>query len=91
MGDRGSASVCCGPCSRDTARGGQPGSRNIANRGEILPGLRSFHLRHARREDAGDKVRHPAHILYYRPIRPDVVEIIRILHERMDPYRHLFS
>jgi len=48
-------------------------------------------LRHARREDAGDKVRHPAHILYYRPIRPDVVEIIRILHERMDPYRHLFS
>jgi toxin ParE1/3/4 len=61
------------------------------DRGEILPGLRSFHLRHARREDAGDKVRRPARILDYRPIRPDVVEIIRILHERMDPHRHLFS
>jgi hypothetical protein len=27
----------------------------------------------------------PAHILYYRPIRPGLVEIVRILHELMDP------
>jgi toxin ParE1/3/4 len=59
------------------------------DRSDMLLGLRSFHLRHARGEDAGDRVRRPSHILYYRPIRPDLIEIVRILHERMDPRRHL--
>jgi toxin ParE1/3/4 len=36
-------------------------------------------------------VRRPVHILYYRMVRPDVVEIVRVLHEHMEPRRHLRS
>ena len=28
-------------------------------------------------------------MLYYRVIQPGLVEIVRILHERMEPSRHL--
>lgn len=59
------------------------------NRSDMLPGLRSFHLRHTRGEDREAKVNRPAHILYYRSIRPGLVEIVRVLHERMDPRRQL--
>ena len=45
-------------------------------RKELLPGVRSFHLRHARG------------VLYYRAIQPGLIEIVRILHERMEPGRH---
>jgi toxin ParE1/3/4 len=61
------------------------------DRSDMLPGLRSFHLRHARDANTADRVRRPAHILYYRPLQPDLVEIVRILHERRDPRRHLLS
>jgi plasmid stabilization system protein ParE len=27
--------------------------------------------------------------MFYRIIRPDLVEIVRVLHERMEPSRHL--
>jgi plasmid stabilization system protein ParE len=30
-------------------------------------------------------------VLYYRPVAPDVIEIVRVLHERMQPRRHLFE
>jgi toxin ParE1/3/4 len=29
------------------------------------------------------------HILYYRPIQPGFIEILRVLHQRMEPSRHL--
>ena len=35
------------------------------------------------------KVRGPVHVLYYRVVRPDLVEIVRVLHERMEPGRHI--
>jgi toxin ParE1/3/4 len=51
-----------------------------------LPGRpRSFHLRHARR---GRGVGNPVHVVYFR-IRRNVVEILRVLHEQMDPGEHL--
>ena len=31
----------------------------------------------------------PVHILYYRIIQPGLIEIVRVLHERMEPSRHL--
>jgi plasmid stabilization system protein ParE len=31
----------------------------------------------------------PVHVLFYRTRQPDSIEIVRILHERMDPVRHL--
>jgi toxin ParE1/3/4 len=56
---------------------------------KLLPGIRSFHIRHARRENLDSKVRRPVHIIYYRVIQPGLIEIVRVLHERMEPSRHL--
>jgi len=53
--------------------------------------IRSFHLRHARTDDPEAKVRRPVHILYYRALTPNLVEIVRVLHERMEPSRHIES
>ena len=54
-----------------------------------LPGLRSLHLRQAGESGRDIRVRRPVHILYFRVIRPGLVEIVRILHERMEPNRWL--
>jgi toxin ParE1/3/4 len=51
-------------------------------------GIRSFHVRYARRSQ-GAKVRRPVHVLYYRVAQAGVIEIVRVLHERMEPSRHL--
>lgn len=59
------------------------------NRTELRSGIRSFHVRHARRAADAAKVRRPVHVLYYRVARQGVIEIVRVLHERMDPSRHL--
>ena len=56
-------------------------------RQELLPGLRSFHLRHARGDAPQAKVRKPVHVLYYRALQPGLIEIVRVLHERMEPSR----
>jgi toxin ParE1/3/4 len=29
------------------------------------------------------------HVLYYRVLAPGLIEIVRVLHERMEPSRHL--
>lgn len=57
-------------------------------RTELLPGLRSFHIRHTRGTSAQTKVRRPVHVLYYRATQPGLIEIVRVLHERMEPSRH---
>jgi toxin ParE1/3/4 len=70
------------------------GTQSVANNPErpstrkcdaLWLGLRSFHIRHVRPAT----VKRPAHIVYYRAIRPGLVEVVRILHERMDPSLHL--
>ena len=45
-------------------------------RKELLPGLRSFHLRHAR-GDAHAKVRKSVHVLYYRMIKDAIANLRR--------------
>jgi toxin ParE1/3/4 len=59
------------------------------SRDELSPGLRSLHLRHARDKAPQAKVKKPVHVLYYRPIQPGLIEIVRVLHERMEPSRHI--
>jgi toxin ParE1/3/4 len=59
------------------------------NRDELLPGIRSFHLRHARVNDPGSRVRRPVHVLFYRAVEPELIEIVRVLHERMEPARRI--
>ena len=58
-------------------------------RPELRSGMRSFHVRYARRAAATAKVRRPVHVLYYRVAQRGVIEIVRVLHEKMDPSRHL--
>ena len=58
------------------------------DRGELLNGLRSLHLRHVRTDVSVAKVKAPVHNLYYRRIGPGLVEILRVLHERMEPSLH---
>lgn len=56
------------------------------DRGLLGAGLRSFHLRHARRAHG---VHDPVHIIYFRRTRSPSIDVVRILHERMDPTAHL--
>ena len=58
-------------------------------RTELRSGIRSFHVRYARRSADSAKVRRPVHVLYYRVAQEGVIEIVRVLHERMDPSRHI--
>jgi toxin ParE1/3/4 len=58
-------------------------------RAELAPRLRSLHLQYARAEASKARVRRPVHVLYYQVIAPGLIEIVRVLHERMDPDRHL--
>jgi len=67
----------------------EPAGPTTLGRDELAPGLRSFHLRHAGAADPGGRVTNPVHVLYYRAAAPGLVEIVRVLHERSDPVRHL--
>jgi toxin ParE1/3/4 len=60
-----------------------------AGRAEIAPGIRSFHIRHSRDESSEAPVANPVHVIFYRVIQPGVVEIIRVLHDRMEPRLHI--
>jgi toxin ParE1/3/4 len=60
-------------------------------RRDLLVGIRSFHIRHARSSEPDDKVSRPVHIVYYRVIESGLVEILRVLHDHMDPARHLID
>jgi toxin ParE1/3/4 len=52
-------------------------------RDEIMPGLRTLHVaRHGRRG---------SHFLMYRVAPKSTIEIVRILHDRMDLQRHISS
>jgi toxin ParE1/3/4 len=59
------------------------------DRSDIFSGLRSLHLRHTRGKGPGARISRPVHVLYYRTVEPDLIEIVRVLHERMEPRRNL--
>jgi toxin ParE1/3/4 len=56
-------------------------------RNELLRGIRSFHLKHVRTHQA---VGAPVHVVFYRAAG-SVIEIIRVLHERMEPTSHVVA
>src|SRR4051812_28600394 len=62
----------------------EPQAPTTRMRSELAAGIRSFHCRYARRADPQAKVRQPAHVIYYRMVPPDLIEIVRVLHERME-------
>ena len=67
----------------------EPEGPTTRDRVELSRGIRSFHLRNARTSKTEAEVRRPVHVLYYRVVRPGLVEIARVLHERMEPSRHI--
>jgi toxin ParE1/3/4 len=67
----------------------EPEGPTTRERVELSRGIRSFHLRNAGADKTQAQVRRPVHVLYYRAVRPGLVEIVRVLHERMEPSRHL--
>jgi len=52
---------------------------------------RTYHVRFSRDRvsNRNERVHKPRHVLVYRTRQDDVVEIIRVLHERMDPDLHV--
>lgn len=69
----------------------QPERTGSHARDELAPGLHSFHLRHARKPSAQDRVDRPRHIVFYRIGSDGVIDIVRLLHEAMEVRRHLSS
>src|SRR5258705_4681122 len=53
-----------------------PNGAAMRTREELLPGVRSFHLRNTR---GARTVRNPVHVIYYREVREDRIEIVRVL------------
>ena len=70
---------------------GDPQGRLTLDRGELLAGLRSLHIRHSRDESREAPVGEPVHVIFYRAVEPGLVEIVRVLHDRMEPSRHMDS
>ena len=61
----------------------------VIERPEIADGVRCLHLRHVRTRDKDARVEAPVHAIYFQYVGANDVEILRILHERMDPALHI--
>jgi toxin ParE1/3/4 len=68
-----------------------PLGASTVDRGELFAGVRSFHIRHSRNESREAPVGDPVHVIFFRPLGPGLIEIVRVLHERMEPSRHIGS
>jgi toxin ParE1/3/4 len=66
-----------------------PQGHATSDRGELRPGIRSFHIRHSRDESREPPVANPVHVIFYRVVQPGLVEIVRVLHDRMEAGRHV--
>ncbi|MFV3129140.1 type II toxin-antitoxin system RelE/ParE family toxin [Niveispirillum sp. KHB5.9] len=59
-------------------------------RPDLGNGYMAFHLRHCpKRTVATGRVLRPRHMLFYRIVGPGFVDILRVLHDRMEAHRHL--
>jgi toxin ParE1/3/4 len=67
----------------------EPDGPLTKDRGDLAARIRSFHIRHGRSESHEKPVGQPVHVVFYRAKLPGLVEVIRVLHERMEPERHL--
>lgn len=67
----------------------EPEGATTRDRAELSRGIRSFHLRHVRFGEREARVGRPVHVIFYRVVQPGLVEIVRVLHERMELSRHL--
>jgi toxin ParE1/3/4 len=56
------------------------------DRAELSPGVRSLHMQRLKGDHG---VNAPMHVVYFRIASPGLIEIVRVLHERMEPTRHI--
>jgi toxin ParE1/3/4 len=68
---------------------GDPNGISTSERIEFGAGIRSFHIRHSRDDSAERPVGNPVHVIFYRAPAQGLVEVIRVLHDRMEPGRHI--
>jgi toxin ParE1/3/4 len=66
-----------------------PHGRSTTDRSELAEGVRSLHIRHSRAESLQARVGDPTHVIFYRAPEPGLIEIVRVLHERIEPSRYL--
>jgi toxin ParE1/3/4 len=66
-----------------------PEGRSTSDSSRVRPGLRSFHIRHSRDESREAPVANPVHVIFYRVVEAGVAEVVRVLHERMEPSRYI--
>lgn len=63
--------------------------QSAIERPELAEGIRCLHLRHIRTRDKDARVEAPVHSIYFQYVGADGVDILRVLHERMDPALHV--
>ncbi len=66
-----------------------PSGAAMVDRSDLFFGLRSLHLRHGRNQNRESPVAQSGPVVFYRVVEPGLVEVVRVLHERMNPVRHL--
>ena len=66
-----------------------PQGRSTVDRNKLFAGLRSLHIRHSRNQSREAPVAEPVHVIFYRAVEAGLVEIVRVLHERMETSRHM--
>jgi toxin ParE1/3/4 len=67
----------------------EPLGLSTVDRSELSAGVRCFHIRHCRNESRQAPVGDPVHVIFYRALSPGLIEIVRVLHERMEPRRYI--
>jgi toxin ParE1/3/4 len=66
-----------------------PQGRSTIDHNELFAGVRSFDIRYSRDESRQAPVGRPVHVIYYRMVEPGLIEVVLVLHERVEPRRHL--
>lgn len=68
-----------------------PDRVGVRQRGELGPNIRTYHLFHSRENGRTDDgiVREPRHMLVFRLVEPNIVDVGRILHDAMEVANHL--
>lgn len=56
---------------------------------DLAPGIRRLHLARCRQSGKAPRVANPVHVVFYKQVAADAILIVRVMHERMEPSRHL--